>query len=250
MGRRAFGWTADDTALIPAEAEELRRAARDYDAGISLKQIVRQLNDRKVPTSEGNEWSVTALGRMLKNPRMIGRSTDKLGRPIMIGKLVYPPVLSTPDEIELWKRIRGRRTDPGLKQKREDGSPDAELKDSMICGLCRAKLAPSRPKKRRMRYVCHVSYGCGRMSIQAHLAEQHVAHEVCTYAGQIIPGATEVSVAAWWNTADLEARRELIGGMVETIALHPTAPGRRGSGRLEITWQDMPSWPAGLVSAA
>ena len=168
MGRRAYGWTADDTALIDAEAAELRRITRELDADKSMKQIVRELNDRVQPTSEGNEWSITALGRMLKNPRMIGRKADKLGRPIMMGPSIYPPVFSTPEEVELWKRVRAKLSDPRRKQARK-GEPSL-LGDHIICGLCRSGMYPTRPKQRHPRYACHVSSGCGRMSVQARMA--------------------------------------------------------------------------------
>ncbi len=246
MGRRAYGWTADDSELIDPEAAELRRVAREIDAGKSRKQIVRELNDRSEPTSSGNEWSVTALSRMLKNPRMIGRKADSLGRPIMQGPMIYPPVFVTPDEVALWKRVRAKLTDPKLKQAKQTAA--SLLSDHAVCGLCRNGMYPSRPKRRRPRYACHVSSGCGRMSIQAHLAEEYVGHEVVKHAAEVVPGVTEVSAAAWWTAADLDAKRELLAGLLESVAVMPVSPGKAGVGRLVLTWKDMPSWPASLVS--
>lgn len=246
MGRRAYGWTADDSELVDPEAAELRRVAREIDAGKSRKQIVRELNDRNEPTSGGNEWSVTALGRMLKNPRMIGRKQDKIGRPIMQGPMIYPPVFATDDEVALWKRVRVKLNDPRLKQ---DKQPTAALlTDHAVCGLCHNGMYPARPRQRKPRYACHVSSGCGRMSIQAHLAEEHVAFEVVKHAAEVVPGVTEITAAAWWEAADLDAKRELLAGLLDTVAVMPVSPGRAGANRLVLTWKDMPAWPASLVS--
>lgn len=248
MGRRAYGWTADDSELVDSEAAELRRAAVDLKAGKSMKQIIRELNDRGLATSGGNEWSVTALTRMLKNPRMIGRRTDSKGRPIMQGPPAYPAVFVTDEEVALWKWVRGKLTDPRRKQARK--SETALLSDYVMCGLCHNPMRPSRPKRRHPRYACHVSSGCGRMSIQAHLAEDFIDHEVVRRAGEVVPGVTEVSAAAWWTAADMDAKRELLAGLLERVDIMPVSPGKAGRGRLVLTWKDMPSWPASLVAPA
>ena len=249
-GRRAYGWTDDDSSLIPAEALELRRVVADHDAGKSMKQIVRELNDRHLPTASGNQWSVSALTRMLKNPRLIGRRADSLGRIIQQGPLVCPPVFETEDQVAQWRRVRARLMDPSRRQKGR--AADSLLEDvERKCGVCGCPMYRKQPKGRAARYACHEDPGCGRVSVQAQLLEDFVGRETVAHAAQVItPAVSEVKIAAWWTTATLEQRRELVAGMVESVVVHPAAAGTGwGDSRLTISWSDMPEWPAALAES-
>lgn len=252
-GMRAYGWTADDSEIIANEATELRRIVREVDPALanpkSLRQVVRELNDRKVPTSTGSRWAVTPLGRILINPRLIGRHAGKDGRVIRRGKPRYPAILITDEDVARWERIRTKLTDPRRKRAATGAAPRL-LTDYMVCGLCGAKQITRQPEGRAPRYACHASTGCGRMSIQAEIAETAAAQTIVSRAAQVVPGVTEVSAAAWWTRSDLTAQRELIAGLVDVIRVRPTAPGRSGGDRLEFAWKKEPAWPSTLGSAA
>lgn len=247
-GRRAFGWAADDSELVESEAAELRRIARELDAGKSMKQAVRELNDRHVPTASGNAWSVSALKRMLIRPRMIGRRTDAMGRPVQ-GKLAYPAVFATAEEIALWNRLRVKLTDPRRRQVRREDT--ALLAERIVCGVCSEAMYWQQQTGRAARYACHSEIGCGRMSIQAHLVEEYTTRRVIAHAAQVItPAVSEMQVATWWTTATPEQRRELVAGMVEAVTVKPVADAGPGENRLDITWSDTPAWPAGIATGS
>lgn len=73
--RRPFGFDRDghDVRIVPAEAKEIRDAAKKVLAGHTLASITRDLNGRGVRTTLGHPWTVTALRRVLINPRVAGR---------------------------------------------------------------------------------------------------------------------------------------------------------------------------------
>lgn len=250
-GRRAYGWTSDDTALVDVEVAELHRIARDLDPALgdrakSMKQVVRELNDRKVRTSIGGEWSVTPLTRMLKNPRMIGRKSDSLGRIIAQGAPAYPPVFATDDEVALWHRVRRRLSDKRRKQPRRGEL--SLLAPVTECFYCHEVMRPARPRERAPRYACHPDPGCGRLSIQMELADNHVGHEVVARAAQVVPGLSETAAATWWTQATTDEKAELVDGLLEKVIILPAQPGRAGAGRMDLEWATMPAWPASLVS--
>ena len=249
-GRRAYGWTDDDSALVPAEARELRRIVADLDGGKSMKQTVRELNDRALPTASGNKWSVPALARTLKNPRLIGRKADSMGRIIWLGPQWCPPVFETEEQVAQWRRVRAKLMDPSRRQKGRGGEwllDDVDRK----CGTCGFPMYRQQPRGRAARYGCHEDPGCGRVSIQAHLLEDFVGRETVAHAAKVItPPVAEFKVAAWWTTATLGQRRELVAGMVESVVVHPAAAGTGwGESRLTISWSDMPEWPASLTES-
>lgn len=248
MGRRAYGWTADVSGIVETEAAELRRALYEIDGGKPVKQIIREMNGRGLATSQGNEWSITALSRALKNPRMIGRKADSLDRPIMQGEMAFPPILTSPADIECWKRVRKILTDPARKQPRNQ--PAKLLSGKVICGNCGKNMYPTYPVERNPRYACRHDIGCGRWSIKASIADEYIEDVLTVRARNTIPGASEASVGAWWTRAKMEEKRELLAGFIAEVTVLGTAAGRNGSDRLVVVWEDMPAWPTGLAAAA
>ncbi|MCH1867071.1 recombinase family protein [Nocardioides sp. CFH 31398] len=83
--RRPFGFDRDgsDVFIVEAEAEEIRRSARDALADKSLAQIAREMNERGVTTSLGGQWSTKTVKQVLLNPRVAGRAVyrgEDMGR--------------------------------------------------------------------------------------------------------------------------------------------------------------------------
>lgn len=73
--RRPFGFARDGArvAIVEPEAAEIRKAAERVLEGDTLASIVVDLNGRGVTTSLGKPWTVTAVRRVLLNPRTAGR---------------------------------------------------------------------------------------------------------------------------------------------------------------------------------
>lgn len=72
---RPYGYDLDENGsivVVPAEADELREAARLALDGASLASIARGMNERGVVTATGGRWSVNALKRLLTSNRHAG----------------------------------------------------------------------------------------------------------------------------------------------------------------------------------
>lgn len=73
-GRVLFGYTRDGE-LMPDQAAALRQAATDVLAGVSLRSIAVDWNDRGLLTAFGKRWTNLTLKRMLVNPIYAGLVT-------------------------------------------------------------------------------------------------------------------------------------------------------------------------------
>lgn len=73
--RRPFGFDRDGARVVVVESEaaEIRKAADRVLEGATLASVAADLNGRGVRTSLGKPWTVTAVRRVLLNPRTAGR---------------------------------------------------------------------------------------------------------------------------------------------------------------------------------
>src|SRR5690606_8152812 len=69
--------------IVPEEADTIRRIFRDYAAGLSPKQIAKDLNHEAVPGPRGTLWSSSTIHG---NPK---RGTGILHNELYIGRLVW-----------------------------------------------------------------------------------------------------------------------------------------------------------------
>lgn len=90
-GRRAFGYAADGIALVPDEADALRRAYQMLLAGRSLSGIAHDLNASGFTTTAGGPWRHNSMRHTLVNPRYAGIRTLR-GKEI--AKAVWEPIIS------------------------------------------------------------------------------------------------------------------------------------------------------------
>lgn len=75
---RPFGFDRDGTRVkvVEAEAAEIRKAADRVLEGATLASIAADLNARGIRTTPGNPWTITAVRRVLLNPRTAGRTVS------------------------------------------------------------------------------------------------------------------------------------------------------------------------------
>lgn len=72
-GVRLMGYTPDGT-VVEHEAQVVREMFARFHAGASLREVVKWLNDTKVPTRRGGEWSPSSVRDILVNARYAGRA--------------------------------------------------------------------------------------------------------------------------------------------------------------------------------
>jgi DNA invertase Pin-like site-specific DNA recombinase len=134
-GRRPFGYEPDPDApkyaknllVVPAEAQEVKDAARAVLTGGSLKALARDLRERKVPTVTGATWTPETVSDCLMKPTVAGlaahtktiRSNGDVTTVTTWYEAKWPAILDR----ETWEAVRAiltnpaRRTTPGNEPK-------------------------------------------------------------------------------------------------------------------------------------
>ena len=267
-GPRPFGYRPTgkgELKVDPAEAHVIRDAARRVLGGESLHAIVRDLNDRKVPTAQGAMWRTQTLRRILTAWTVAGRREH---RGEDAGKAVWEPIL---DE-RTHRRLRGVLLDPS--RFREAPARVALLAGGIArCGRCGSKLITQRRQTRARVYVClrHLG-GCGRLSIQAEPLETLVTEallaavdtdqlaEAIAASDEVDDGGDELAeararrdeLAAMWAAGDISraewsAARKTLEAILSVserramnnVRLSVLSPYATGGGALRRAWPDM-----------
>lgn len=147
-GRRCFGWEPDGMTPRESEAKILRSAADSIIAGVSLRQIVSELNKSGVPTTTGGKpWESTKLRAAILAPRNAGLSAHK-GE--IVGKAKWPAII---DESK-WTAVRAILTDPGRRTNGRGGSVRWLGSGLYICGVCGSNDVRMSIVEGRRRYRC------------------------------------------------------------------------------------------------
>lgn len=175
-GIRAFGLTADKSAIVLDEAELVRDAARRILAGDSLHSVVVDWNARGVRTPgrksapEGRKWEVSSLKRMLTAPRIVG---DRSHHGAIVSRGAVPALLDR----ETWERLRAVLAAP---RGGNGGSTVRKhyLTGLAVCGRCGRKLVARPDFRGTTRYVCAVPRGCGGIVVAKHNLEPLIGEAI------------------------------------------------------------------------
>jgi DNA invertase Pin-like site-specific DNA recombinase len=122
-GIRPFGYEADGMTICEREAEEVRRMADQFLAGMSLRTITLDLRERGVPTVTGAQWGPWSVRDILLKARNAGLAVHQVrekakayrdrGEPVpydcgVIGPAAWPAILPE----DTWRAVAARLTDP------------------------------------------------------------------------------------------------------------------------------------------
>lgn len=167
-GTRPFGYREDRITVDPVEAALVRDAARQVLDGMTLRSIVRDWNDRGVPTVAGGQWTTTVLRRVLTSPRSAG-VREHGGRRY---EGTWEPLL---DDLT-WRRTTTLLLD---KNRRVNHAPRSYLLTGgiAVCGPCGKPLVARPRSDKRRSYVCASGpgfHGCGKIRVLADPFEEDV----------------------------------------------------------------------------
>ncbi|SDO72257.1 Site-specific DNA recombinase [Pedococcus dokdonensis] len=134
-GKRPFGYRKGGMVVRPREAEVVARASRDVLAGRSLKGIARELNQQRVRTSSGAEWTSLSLRDVLIRPRNAGLiHTGKASVPTaeltIVGRAQWPALV---DE-DTWRAVHALLTAPSRRHPNHKTDPSWLLSGIARCG--------------------------------------------------------------------------------------------------------------------
>jgi DNA invertase Pin-like site-specific DNA recombinase len=169
-GFRPYGYERDRLTVREDEAVIIRELAHRFLAGEALVQLVRELNEREVPTVSGKPWRLSTLTGMLTGGRIAGLREHR-------GEVVDAPC---PWPAIITKKQHDRiRALLATKSAPRTGRRSYLLSGGLLlCGACGAKLCGN-PVKGQPNYGC-VSHGkgCGRVWVRASFVEELVTAAV------------------------------------------------------------------------
>ncbi|SFG91866.1 recombinase family protein [Streptomyces mirabilis] len=159
-GRAPYGWNRDDRrTLVPEEAENLRKAVKDFLGGIRWASIAREWRDKGVRSHSGGFFDDSKIKRMLTNPRICGYRMhqgelflDERGEPV-VGD--WEPIVPAGDWYLLTEKVRreseGRAT--------RDNATKYLLSGIARCGRCGTKMRAF-PSYRKSKTSSQFKYAC------------------------------------------------------------------------------------------
>lgn len=125
-GRRAFGFRPDGVTVDEAEAAEIRKAADQLLAGVSLRSIAADLTSRGVPTVVGDRWRGENIREVLRKPRCAGITVHD---GVEVGRLAGEPIL----EESVWRAVVAKLDAP---ERRSIGRPQSWLLSGIATCAC------------------------------------------------------------------------------------------------------------------
>lgn len=162
------------------QAAIVREAARRYAAGESIAALVRDFNQRGVPTQTGGTWANATVRRLITNPVYLGK---RIYQGKIHGDGNWEPIL---DPITF--HACARRLDEMKIYGGRDQEPKYLLSHVVKCGQCGGPLGPI-PTSRRPslhNYTCRgtpfATGGC--VSILVHRLDAHITELVLERLGR------------------------------------------------------------------
>lgn len=173
---RAFGFEAGGVEIRESEAELIREAAnRIIDEGWSLGMVVRDWNERNIPTvRNAGGWSRITVSRTLTNPRVAGYISH---RGELLGRGSFEAIL-TRDQQEQMKSIFTDRRRGNVTTFTERKHV---LAGFLVCGRCggpmkvNGLLDADGGYRQDSFVICSATqYGCGRVKRNLRQLQQYL----------------------------------------------------------------------------
>lgn len=157
--------------IDPDEAAVVREVAQRLLAGEPLRGLCRDLNQRDITTSLGNQWTMQGLKQMILAARMAGLR-EHHGK--VVAEAVWPAIIDRSTH----ERLRTLLTDPS-RFTGVHGHTRYLLTGLLICGRCGEKLRPARSAAVQ-RFGCRPrgDGGCGGILIRYTPLEQLVVDAI------------------------------------------------------------------------
>jgi site-specific DNA recombinase len=177
-GSRPYGYETGGMVIREDEAQVIRQVAACLIQGTAITAIVKDLNERGIPSASGKQWGHKSLGQVMTRKRLIGIRTHKgVEYPA-----AWPPILM----LEEWEMVQ-----LALKSSyRRRAQGRTYLLTGLIeCGACgNPLLGDAHPNKKgqepKRRYGCRKMdnyggyIGCGKVSRLAEPIELLVSEAV------------------------------------------------------------------------
>jgi site-specific DNA recombinase len=156
---KAYGLTQQWDGIVESEAAVLREAAHRAMTGERVATVARDLRSRGIPSPSGRLWTDATLGRLLRNPRIVG---DRAYKGEVVARDCWPAILDR----ETFTRLQLTLNHPARQ-----GAPPRHHKRLATgfaqCGLCGQHMSTTTRSGVRY-YSCPTQpTGCGRVHVRA-----------------------------------------------------------------------------------
>jgi site-specific DNA recombinase len=131
-GQRPYGYEADGITVRESEAAIIRECRSKILAGQSVLSIVRELNERKVPSATGGRWHVSSLQKIFESMRIIGVRTHHG----VEYRASWPAIVAR----EEWERIQVILRSRSATWAGRSRARSYLLTGFVVCGNCDAKM--------------------------------------------------------------------------------------------------------------
>jgi DNA invertase Pin-like site-specific DNA recombinase len=130
-GIRPYGFDRDGVTIRPGEAAEIAKAAEAVVSGVSLRSLVRDLNERGIPTATGRgPWTSVALKDTIMRARTAGLSSY---RGEIVGPANWPAIVPE----DTWRAACAVLSDPSRRTNGPRGGTIRWLGSGLYtCGVC------------------------------------------------------------------------------------------------------------------
>jgi len=171
----------DRYEMVEAEADVVREIFSRTACGETFADIARDLNERGIKTSRGNEWGKNSFHRLLTNERytgiyIYGDVRIEGGVPQIIGKELF---YSVQDKL-------GTKKNPYGGRRRANG--DYQLTGKLYCGRCKSPMTgmsgTGKLGKLHYYYICQkkrVEKSCDKDAVRRDWIEEQVAAAIKEY---------------------------------------------------------------------
>ncbi|WP_280307015.1 recombinase family protein [Nocardia neocaledoniensis] len=147
-GMRPYGYEKDGVTIRQDEAREIVRMYEQIVAGVSLRQIVKDLNTRGVSTATGRGlWTSQAARNILMRHRNAGRAVHN-GQ--VMGKAEWPALVSE----DTWQAAVSVLSNPARRTSPKDLGLRWLGSGLYICGVCNRAELRSAVSRNRPTYRC------------------------------------------------------------------------------------------------
>lgn len=153
-----FGWrmVEGQPVVVEADAAEIRKTVEAIIADQSLGSIVRDLNERGIPTRRGQSWTSTSVRNLILRPTNAGLSAY---RGEIVGASVFPAII-TEDQ---WRTASAIVKDPA-RRSAFDSKVKHLLSGLLTCGACGKPMhissrSQKRSSPRQFYYKCRGTGG-------------------------------------------------------------------------------------------
>ncbi|MFG3656744.1 recombinase family protein [Streptomyces sp. NPDC047706] len=209
-GRAPYGWDREDRrTLVPEEAENLRKAVKDFLDGIRWASIARAWRDKGIRSHSGGFFDDSKIKRMLMNPRICGYRMhrgelflDEQGAPVAGD---WEPVITPQEWYLLMEKIRKESEGRAAR----DYATKYLLSGIARCGRCGTKMRafPSYRKSKtssQFRYACPGKNdgGCGGVARAGEPVDRLVRNAVFISSDKALATVPE-RAPAWTKEEDL-----------------------------------------------